>query len=71
MDPLLHFISLQMSRTLEDSPEVARRREFLHEHRLATHTRRAYRRRERARQAVALVTRRGRRWHRELAGKAA
>lgn len=68
MDPLLHLLSLQMSRTLVDSPELARRREILRNHDHDARTRRVHRRRERMRQAIALVTARRWRRRRELAG---
>jgi len=70
MEPLLHFLSLQMPRTFVDSPEVARRRETLRERDREARSRRAHRRRERVRQAVAVVTARRWRCDRELAGRA-
>ena len=71
MDPLLHFVSLQMSRTVDDSPELARRREVLRDRDREAHSRRAQRRRERVRQAAAFLIARRSRCERELAGKTA
>ena len=70
MDPLLHLVSLQMSRTPGDAPEAARRRENLLERDRAVRARRAERRRERVWQAVALLTARRWRCDHELAGRA-
>jgi len=70
MDPLLHLLSLQMSRTPVDSPELARRRETLREHDRVARDRRTQRRRERVRQAIALLTARRWRCDHELAGRA-
>ncbi len=63
MHPLFYYLSLQLSRPLVDSPELARRREVLREFDRAERTRRARRRRERVRRAVALTSMRR---HREL-----
>jgi hypothetical protein len=69
MDPLLHYFSLQLSRAVVDSPELARRRELLDKHARDRRERRAQRRRDRVRWTVALILPVGRRrgHNRELA----
>lgn len=70
MHPLLHFVSLETSRRFVDSPELARRRETLRAREGDVRSRRARRRRERVRNAVAFLTARQWRADRELAGRA-
>jgi hypothetical protein len=67
MNPLLHYLSLHQSRTFVDSPELARRREALREHERAASERRAQRRPDRIRQAVAVLMTRRQDDERELA----
>ncbi len=69
MHPLFYYLSLQLSRPLVDSPEIARRREVLREFDRAESKRRAHRRRERLRRAVALTSVRRARCDSELAGR--
>ncbi len=70
MDPLFHYLSLRLSSTFVDSPELARQRETLRQLDREARSLRANRRRKRIWRAVTLVT--AHRWRsaRELDGSA-
>lgn len=70
MDPLLHYLRLQVRPPFVDAREAARRRETLAEHEREIRSRRTQRRRERVRRSIALA--RARRWRlgSELIGRA-